>query len=172
MCPNCTIHYGIYFYIIKNTKFGVLHTSESLVACCHGKWALLHGQLVKLAELWGDSSRRRLWEWERRQKEEWRKQGNTVERKAKHTRQSIQTATRRTLQSTNITTIIAYVHNKMIHNVHILCCKWVQLSSRWNSLKENGHGEQGHVDRQSWWQVIIEFMVLIKGMFVMTDPLN
>lgn len=41
-------------------KIGVHHTSETLVACCHGKWALLHGQLVELAELWGDSSRGRL----------------------------------------------------------------------------------------------------------------
>lgn len=41
-------------------KIGVLPTSESLVACCHGKWTLLHGQLVELAELWGDIRRGRL----------------------------------------------------------------------------------------------------------------
>lgn len=51
----------------------VLHTSESLVAWCDGEGALLHSQLVKLGELWRDSSRGRLWEWERRQGEKWRK---------------------------------------------------------------------------------------------------
>lgn len=38
----------------------MLHTSESLVAWCDGEGALLHSQLVKLGELWRDSSRGRL----------------------------------------------------------------------------------------------------------------
>lgn len=38
----------------------MLHTSESLVARCDGEGALLHSQLVKLGELWRDSSRGRL----------------------------------------------------------------------------------------------------------------
>lgn len=37
-----------------------LLTSESLVARCDGEGALLHSQLVKLGELWRDSSRGRL----------------------------------------------------------------------------------------------------------------
>lgn len=61
----------------KPTCFAVLHTSESLVAWCNGERALLHSQLVKLGELWRDSSRGRLWEWERRQGEKWRKWENT-----------------------------------------------------------------------------------------------
>lgn len=39
----------------------VLRTSESLVARRNGEGALLHSQLVKLRELWRDSSRGRLW---------------------------------------------------------------------------------------------------------------
>lgn len=65
----------------------MLHTSESLVAWCDGEGALLHSQLVKLGELWRDSSRGRLWEWERRQGEKRRKwktqeEGKTEQKKS------------------------------------------------------------------------------------------
>lgn len=44
----------------KPVGVAALHTSESLVAWCNGERALLHSQLVKLGELWRDSSRGRL----------------------------------------------------------------------------------------------------------------
>lgn len=75
----------------------MLHTSESLVAWCDGEGALLHSQLVKLGELWRDSSRGRLWEWERRQGEKLRKWKTQEEGKNRTKKsQSVQTATQRT----------------------------------------------------------------------------
>lgn len=128
-CSCCPNHWGLCVPIKQESlQRCVLHTSESLVACCHGKWALLHGQLVKLAELWGDSSRGRLWEWERGQEEEWRKQGNTAERKAQQTRRSIHAATpRNNIKTSTAYTTVIYserpcVYGKSDADAPYLCC--------------------------------------------------
>lgn len=77
-------------------------TSESLVAWCDGEGALLHSQLVELGELWRDSSRGRLWEWEGRQGEKQRKRENIGRGKSRtNTSQSIQTAVQRNRTKTN-----------------------------------------------------------------------
>lgn len=102
---NCVFRLKSRQIVKLNHGIAVLHTSESLVAWCDGEGALLHCQLVELGELWRDSSRGRLWQWERGGRK--RNGGNGKHRKKEkenthtHTSQSIQTAIQTNFQNNN-----------------------------------------------------------------------
>lgn len=123
----------------KPAGLAVLHTSKSLVAWCNRERALLHSQLVKFGELWRNSSRGRLWEWEEEAgREETEEMGKTQEEGEKKTknrahknhnqyrRQHKEVQTKENLTNTRL--------HSMVYRSLILSQSCINVTSRWACL--------------------------------------